>query len=80
MGCFFPIPWITAQPNQIPLVLSEDFKDGFALDGVCFVNFTHPRLSIPHPRFAAAHRPLTPQEPQVPFRQRACDAVVPLIY
>ena len=30
--------WATARLNQIPLVLSEDFKDGFVLDGVRFVN------------------------------------------
>lgn len=27
-----------ARLNQIPLVLSEDFQDGLALDGVRFVN------------------------------------------
>jgi predicted nucleic acid-binding protein len=30
--------WATARLNQIPLVLSEDFKDGSVLDGVRFVN------------------------------------------
>ena len=30
--------WGTARLNQIPLVLSEDFGDGFLLDGVRFVN------------------------------------------
>ena len=30
--------WATARLNQIPLVLSEDFKDGLVLDGVRFVN------------------------------------------
>ncbi len=30
--------WATARLNQIPLVLSEDFKDGFVLDGVRFIN------------------------------------------
>ncbi len=61
MGCFFPIPWITAQPNQIPLVLSEDFKDGFALDGVCFVNsltraFQSRHLGSPRPTAPSPHK------------------------
>jgi predicted nucleic acid-binding protein len=30
--------WATARLNQIPLVLSEDFKDDLVLDGVRFVN------------------------------------------
>jgi predicted nucleic acid-binding protein len=30
--------WATARLNQIPLVLSEDFKEGLVLDGVRFVN------------------------------------------
>lgn len=30
--------WATARLNQIPMVLSEDFKDGQVLDGVRFVN------------------------------------------
>lgn len=30
--------WATARPNQIPLVLSEDFRDGFVLHGVRFAD------------------------------------------
>lgn len=30
--------WATARLNQIPLVLSEDFKDGHVLDGVRFAD------------------------------------------
>ncbi|MBI4588808.1 MAG: PIN domain-containing protein [Candidatus Rokubacteria bacterium] len=30
--------WATARLNQIPLVLSEDFKDGRVLDGVQFLD------------------------------------------
>jgi predicted nucleic acid-binding protein len=30
--------WATARLNQIPLILSEDFKSGHALEGVRFVN------------------------------------------
>lgn len=30
--------WATARLNQIPLVLSEDFKDGSVLEGVRFAN------------------------------------------
>jgi predicted nucleic acid-binding protein len=30
--------WATARLNQIPLVLSEDFKDGSALEGVRFAD------------------------------------------
>ncbi len=63
MGSLFPVPWTTAHPNQIPLVLSEDFKDGFALDGVRFVNsltrafnpvtLGSPRPTASHPTRAA---------------------------
>jgi predicted nucleic acid-binding protein len=30
--------WATARLNQIPLILSEDFRSGHALEGVRFVN------------------------------------------
>jgi predicted nucleic acid-binding protein len=30
--------WATARLNQIPLVLSEDFRDGLTLGGVRFIN------------------------------------------
>ncbi len=30
--------WATARLNQIPILLSEDFKDGYVLEGVRFVN------------------------------------------
>ena len=30
--------WATAKLNQVPFVLSEDFRDGFLLEGVRFLN------------------------------------------
>jgi len=30
--------WATARLSQVPLVFSEDFRDGSILEGVCFVN------------------------------------------
>jgi predicted nucleic acid-binding protein len=30
--------WATARLNQVPVVFSEDFRDGTTLEGVRFVN------------------------------------------
>jgi hypothetical protein len=38
MGCFSPIPWTTAQPNQIPLVLSENFQHELEIEGISIRN------------------------------------------
>jgi hypothetical protein len=61
MGYFLPIPWTTAEPNQIPLVMSEDFKDGFALDGVHCVDsltcaFNPFTLGSPRPTALSRHK------------------------
>ena len=38
--------WATARLNQVEVVLSEDFQDGRALDGVRFVNPFAPSFDL----------------------------------
>ncbi len=38
--------WATAQINQIPVVLSEDFQDGASIEGVRFLNPFTPAFDV----------------------------------
>jgi predicted nucleic acid-binding protein len=38
--------WATARLNQVPVVFSEDFRDGSILEGVCFVNPFSPKFLL----------------------------------
>lgn len=38
--------WATARLNQVPIVFSEDFRDGSILEGVHFINPFSPKFLL----------------------------------
>jgi len=46
LSCYDAQVWATARLNQLPVVFSEDFRDGSTLEGVHFVNPFSPKFLL----------------------------------